>query len=82
MILEPLAGFDAQSYLPALAAEPAAGWPAAAEQLIRAEEDAARYHTDFVAKAEDVLAASARAFKKAARQELEAAEELRLMLRS
>ena len=82
MILEPLSGFEAQPFIDALAAAPAPGWPDAAEQVIRAEEAAAGFHEHFVAMAEDVLAASARAFKKAARQEREAAEELRRMLAS
>jgi len=80
MILEPLSGIDGSAFLAALGAEPAGRWPAAAEQVIRAEEEAAAFHEEFVAKAEDVLAASARAFKRAAKQEREAAAQLREML--
>jgi hypothetical protein len=80
MILEPLAGIDGAAFTSVLAAEPAQGWPAAAEQVIAAEEEAAAFHEEFVAKAEDVLAASARAFKRAAKQEREVAAQLRQML--
>jgi len=80
MILEPIHTLDGSAYLGALDAEPAAGWPAVVEQLIRAEEDTARFHEAFVAQCEDVLAASARAFKRAAKQDREAAEQLRGML--
>ena len=81
MILEPIHGLDGSAYLGALDAEPAASWPAVLEQLIAAEEATARYHEDFVTECEDVLAASARAFTKAARQDRAVAEELREMLR-
>jgi hypothetical protein len=80
MILEPLHGLDASRYLDALATEPATRWPDVVEQLTQAEEDAARFHDDFVTHAEDVLAASARAFRKAAKQDHQAAEELRAAL--
>lgn len=80
MILEPISDFDGRPYLAALTAEPATSWPAAAEQVIAAEESVAAFHDDFVAHAEDVLAASARAFKRAAKQEREKAAELRAML--
>ena len=79
MILEPLA-MDTSSYLAALAAEPADGWPAIGEQLLAGEQDAARFHEDFADHAADVLAASTRAFKRAARQEREAATRLRGLL--
>ncbi len=77
MILEPLHGLDGSQYLAALGAEPATRWPDVVEQLIEAEEDTARFHDDFVAHADDVLAASTRAFKKSAKQDRQAAEELR-----
>lgn len=80
MTLEPITALNGADYIGALDAEPAGEWPAVVEQLIRAEDDAARYHADFVTTADDVLAASARAFKKAAKQDREAAEELRGML--
>jgi hypothetical protein len=80
MILEPLHGLDGSQYLDVLAAEPATKWPQVVEQLIQGEEDAARFHEDFVAHADDVLAASARAFKKSAKQDRQAAEELRAAL--
>jgi hypothetical protein len=80
MILEPITSLDRSEYLGALDAEPATSWPAIVEQLIAAECDAARYHEDFVASADDVLAASSRAFKKSAQQDRAAAEELGEML--
>ena len=80
MILEPLRGLDGSSYLGALAADPATRWPEVVEQLAQAEEAAARFHEDFVAHAEDVLAAGARALKKSAAQDRRAAEELRAAL--
>jgi hypothetical protein len=76
MILEPIHSLDGSAYLGTLDAEPATRWPTVVEQLIKAEEDAARYHEDFVTQCEDVLAASARAFKKAAKQDRAAAEQL------
>jgi len=77
MTLEPLHGLDASPYLDVLRAEPETTWPEAAEQLAAVEEAIAGYHEAFVAHAEDVLAAQARAFTKAAKQERAAAEELR-----
>jgi hypothetical protein len=50
------------------------------DQLIQAEEDTARYHEEFVSTAADVLAGSASAFKRAAKQNRQAAAELRKML--
>jgi hypothetical protein len=79
MILEPIHSLDGGEYVDALTVEPA-GWPEVVEQLIAAEETAAQYHEDFVMQCADVLAASARAFKKAAKQDVRAAEELRAML--
>jgi hypothetical protein len=80
MILEPIHSLDGAKYLGALDAEPAGQWPAVIDQLITAECDAARYHEDFVTTADDVLAASSRAFKRAAKQDRAAAEELKEML--
>jgi hypothetical protein len=80
MILEPIHSLEGAQYLGALDAEPAAQWPAVIDQLIAAELDAARYHEDFVTTADDVLAASARAFKRAAKQDRAAADELKEML--
>lgn len=80
MTLEPLDGLDASPYLAVLQAEPATGWPGAGEQLAAVEEAIAGYHEAFVAHAEDVLAAQARAFRKAAKQERAMAEELRDLL--
>jgi hypothetical protein len=80
MILEPIHSLNGGSYLGTLDAEPATTWPAAVEQLIQAEEDTARYHEDFVTQCEEILAASARAFKKAAKQDHAAAAELKEML--
>lgn len=80
MILAPITTLHGEAFLGALDAEAADGWPAVVEQLITAEEDAARYHEEFVVQAEEVLAASARAFKKAAKQDRAAAAELRASL--
>ncbi len=80
MTLEPISGFDGTQYVSLLVADPAGTWPQAAEQLIQVEEDVAAFHIDFAAHADDVLAAATRAFKRAAKQEREAAEELRSLL--
>ena len=80
MILEPIHSLDVTKYLGTLDAEPATSWPAAALQLIQAEEDTARYHEDFVTQCEEILAASARAFKKSAKQDRASAAELRELL--
>jgi Glycerophosphoryl diester phosphodiesterase family len=77
MILEPLRGLDGSNYTAVVAGEPVTRWPDIVEQLAQAEDDTASFHEDFVAHADDVLAASARAFKKAAKQDRQAAEELR-----
>ena len=68
------------AYLVTLNAEPATSWPAAAEQLIQAEEDTARYLEDFLTQCESVLAGKARAFEKSAKQDRACAAELREML--
>ena len=68
------------AYLGTLNAEPASSWPAAAEQLIQAEEDTARYHEDFLTQCERALAGKARAFEKSAQQDRAYAAELREML--
>jgi hypothetical protein len=80
MILEPLQGLDGSRYTGAVSMEPATRWPEIVEQLAQAEDDTARFHEDFVAHADDVLAASSRAFKKAAKQDRQAAQELRAAL--
>jgi hypothetical protein len=80
MTLEPIHTLDGAQFLGTLDAEPDTAWPAVVEQLIRAEEDTARYHEEFQVQCEDLLAASARAFKRAAKQDRAAAEELRSML--
>jgi len=80
MILEPIHTLDGGQYADELAVEPATTWPAVVEQLVAAEEATARFHEDFVAQCEDILAASARAFKKAAKQDRAAAGELKEML--
>jgi len=80
MILEPIHSLDGGAYLGALDHDPEATWPAVVEQLIAAEHDAARFHDDFVTQCDDVLASSARAFKKAAKQDRAAAEELQKLL--
>jgi hypothetical protein len=80
MILEPIHALDGEAYLGALDRDPATSWPAVATQLIAAERDAARYHDDFVRCCEDVLAASSRAFTRAAGQDRAAADELSELL--
>jgi hypothetical protein len=80
MILEPIHTLHAAAFLGTLDAEPAASWPAVAEQLIQAELDTARYHDDFVTQCEQILANSARFFTKAAKQDRAAAEQLQAML--
>ena len=80
MILEPIHSLDSTAYLGALDEDPAPTWPAVVTQLIAAEQATAHYHDEFVAQCEDVLAASSRAFKKAAKQDRAAAEALQEML--
>ena len=79
-VLEPLHALHAKDYLGTLDAEPVTSWPAAAEQLIQAEEDTARYHEDFLTECEALLAGKARAFEKSAQQDRAYASELRKML--
>ena len=80
MILEPIHSLDVNAYLGTLDAEPATSWPAVALQLIAAEEDTARYHEDFVKQCGEILAHSARAFTKSAKQDRASAEELKSLL--
>ena len=79
-VLEPIRALRVKDYLGTLDAEPATSWPAAAEQLIQAEEDTARYHEDFLTECEALLAGKARAFEKSAQQDRAYAAELRQML--
>jgi hypothetical protein len=79
-VLEPIRSLDAKNYLGTLDAEPATSWPAAAEQLIQAEEDTARCHEDFLTQCEDTLAGKARAFEKSAKQDRAYAAQLRELL--
>jgi hypothetical protein len=79
-VLQPIHSLDAATYLGTLDAEPATSWPAAVEQLIRAEQDTARYHDDFVAHCGEMLAAKARAFEKSAKQDRACAAELKELL--
>ena len=71
---------DAGAYLGTLDAEPETHWPGAAEQLARAEEDAARFHEAFAAGCGTELGARAGAFEKSAAQDRAAAAQLRDML--
>ncbi len=80
MILEPIHTLDGTQYMGALDTDPATTWPEVVEQLIKALDDTARFHEDFVRECEQILAASVRAFKKAAKQDRERAEELRALL--
>ncbi len=77
---EPLHALKADEYLQTLGNEPATSWPAAVEQVIVAEEDAARYHEAFAAACGPLLGDTARAFAKSAKQERAAGQELRAML--
>jgi hypothetical protein len=76
----PAGSLQGASYLGTLDAEPATSWPEAVEQLIVAEEDAARYHEEFAMQCADVLELKARLFGKSAQQDRAAAAELREML--
>ncbi len=67
-------------YLGVLDAEPEMSWPAAVEQLIQAEEDAARYHEEFAVQCADTLELQARLFGKSAQQDRAYAAELRELL--
>ncbi len=80
MILEPINSLKIGDYLGTLDAEPATSWPEVAQQLIAAEEDTARYHEDFVNQCGEILAHSARAFTKSAKQDRAVAEELKSLL--
>jgi hypothetical protein len=75
--LKPIGRLEGGCYLGALDKEPDNSWPAVVKQLIRAEEDTARYHKDLAKAAHDVLGISSRAFKRAANQDRAAAAELR-----
>ena len=72
--------FDTGAYLGTLDAEPETHWPGAVEQLVRAEEDAARFHEAFAADCGMELGARAKAFEKSAAQDRAAAGRLRDML--
>jgi hypothetical protein len=80
MTREPIHALDGAAYLGALDSDPSPTWPAVVEQLIAAQRDAARFHDDFVAQCKDVPAASSRAFRKAAKQNRAAADQLSEML--
>ena len=67
-------------YLGVLDAEPETTWPAAVEQLIQAEEDAARYHEEFAMQCADTLELQARLFGKSAQQDRAYAAELEGLL--
>jgi hypothetical protein len=76
----PAGKLEGARYLGTLDAEPAATWPAAAEQLARAEEDAARYHEEFALQCANELDLDARLFGKTAQQDRTVAAELRELL--
>ena len=67
-------------YLGVLDAEPETSWPAAVEQLIQAEEDAARYHEEFAVHCAETLGPQARLFDKTAQQDRAYAAQLRELL--
>ena len=77
---EPVDALEGPAYLGTLDAEPVTTWPGAAEQLIRAEEDAARYHDAFAAECRAMLGDRARSFEKSAKQDRDYAAELRKLL--
>jgi hypothetical protein len=76
----PAGSLSGAPYLGVLDAEPEAHWPAAVEQLIQAEEDAARYHEEFAVQCAETLALQARLFGKSAQQDRAYAAELRELL--
>ena len=63
-----------------LGAEPAAGWPAAAEQMAAVEDGIAAYHEALATHAGGTLGDRARLFVKSAEQARAAARELRARL--
>jgi hypothetical protein len=76
----PAGSLTGAPYLGVLDAEPETTWPAAVEQLIQAEEDAARYHEEFAMQCADTLELQARLFGKSAQQDRAYAVELRELL--
>jgi hypothetical protein len=78
--LAPAGSLKGGPYLGVLDAEPETTWPAAVEQLIQAEEDAARYHEEFAMQCADTLELQARLFGKSAQQDRAYAAELRALL--
>jgi hypothetical protein len=76
----PAGSLKGDPYLGVLDAEPEMSWPAAVEQLIQAEEDAARYHEEFAVQCADTLELQARLFGKSAQQDRAYAAELRELL--
>jgi hypothetical protein len=76
----PAGTLSAGPYIGTLDAEPATGWPAAVEQLIAAEQDAARYHEEFAMQCAGTLELKARLFGKTAHQDRAYATELRELL--
>jgi hypothetical protein len=76
----PAGSLKSGPYLGVLDAEPDTSWPGAVEQLIAAEEDAARYHEEFAVQCSDTLELQARLFGKTAQQDRAYAAVLREML--
>ena len=76
----PAGSLKGAPYLGVLDAEPETSWPAAVEQLIQAEEDAARFHDEFAMQCADTLELKARLFGKSAQQDRAFATELRELL--
>jgi len=77
---QPVRALHGAAYLGTLDAEPVTTWPGAVEQLIQAEDDAARYHEAFAAECRAILGDRARAFEKSAEQDRDYAAELRKLL--
>lgn len=75
-----IVSLDPNDYLGALGADPATSWPEVASQLVKAEQDAARYHDAFVTQCGETLSERARAFEKTAAQDRACAAELGEML--
>ncbi len=77
---QPAGSLSGSPYLGTLDAEPKTAWPAAVQQLVVAEQDAARYHEEFAMQCADTLELDARLFGKTAQQDRATAAELEELL--
>jgi hypothetical protein len=73
--------FDRGQHLDALNGKATGSWPSVLIELIRAEDRAARHHSDFARTAHHEQGAGARAFRRVARQDRASAAELLDLLR-